>query len=264
MRLALAAYAPPHFRSGLRYVPVLLRRSRALAHRPFWLELLMTDRVGVVVTTNYDVSAEQTLRPTRLSIEPGFRYGGLDVALRATSSWFGRDNVPDPTPRGLVPICKLHGSLNWELHADRIEIHSDYRMAFRRKMTPAIVPPLPEKETPSWLAGVWSEAQKELSAANRWVVVGYSLPEYDYALVDLFARSAANVQAIEVHDPSEYARRRWQLIAPHARIIPRNGLGTAIQWREPTWSQEFRWRLEQMPRPGTRGKYVSWLEPPPD
>ena len=98
-----------------------------------------------------------------LGADAGYRYGGVEAVLAPIRSSFGRDNIIDPTPRGPIPVYKLHGSLNWEIVGNELRVHSDYRVVFRRNGVAALVPPLPEKMMPAWLAAIWAEAAQALT-----------------------------------------------------------------------------------------------------
>jgi hypothetical protein len=128
----------------------------------------------------------------------------------------------------LIPLAKLHGSLNWSL-TDRVEVYPDLRAAFRNGGDAAIIPPLPEKPVPEWLEPVWEKANTELAAANEWVVVGYSLPPYDYEINDLLARSARKVRRIRIYDPyADSIASRWSDVAPSAHVTTHPGLSPII------------------------------------
>jgi hypothetical protein len=119
-----------------------------------------------------------------------------------------------------VPLMKVHGSLNWIVRVGEISIYQDARAAFRRGGDAAIVPPMPEKEIPTWLHPVWTEAERYLAHADCWVVCGYSLPQYDMAMREMLSRAAVGKRkTLFLLDPvSEQLRPRWQEVAPQAEI----------------------------------------------
>jgi hypothetical protein len=120
---------------------------------------------------------------------------------------------------GAVPIYKLHGSLNWTKTDSGIELFQDLRPAFRQRRNAAIVPPISEKETPTWLSPVWKEAETELSNAKVWIVCGYSLPSYDMAIEEMFRKSSGEVRHILILDPhSRELRNRYSSIATNANV----------------------------------------------
>jgi len=220
--------APQHSLSALRYRPLLLRCTPSAIQESFWACALTRYRVRGVVTTNYDVSAEQTFGVTAGARpgSPGFRYAGLHVACHPVTSPFGRDRAANPQPRGTVELAKLHGSLNWSVHDGRVEIYPDLRPAFRNRGDAAIIPPLPEKSTPCWLRPVWRRATDLLGEVDTWLVVGYSLPPYDFEVHRLFEQAACGrVRRILIFDPySEQLVSRFQEVAPHAVVEARPGL----------------------------------------
>jgi hypothetical protein len=88
--------------------------------------------------------------------------------------------------------------------------------AFRREGSgrPAIVPPIEEKELTPEFAAIWTEAAKRLARSERWIICGYSAPEYDVAARALLSRAAAEGPAkqIELIDPnSSVVRAAWAL-----------------------------------------------------
>lgn len=217
----------PRTHSQVRYRPALLRRTPSAEQARFWNALLEEILVRAIVTTNYDVTIEQTvgITPNAIPGSPGFHYAGIDNTVHPVSSGFGRDHINDPSPIGVIPLAKLHGSLNWSLTEHGVQVYPDLRPAFRRGGDAAIVPPLPEKYVPEWLEPVWDRAHAELNAADEWVVVGYSLPPYDYQIHTLLAMSARNVRRIRIYDPfANDIAPRWHETAPNACIDTFPGL----------------------------------------
>lgn len=212
-----------------RYRPELVRLSHCSAHRQFLKDILVTHDLCGVVTTNYDVLAERMLRVKRghATAAPLFHYGGVRAEVRLVNSPFARDRAQATTPTGPVPLAKLHGSLNWSCEGGQLTVYPDLRPVWRGGGTAAIVPPLPEKEMPEWLAPVWEAAFISLSRAHQWTVVGYSLPEYDAAVQNLLraAAEAGNLETIELHDPwPDEIAGRFRRIAPRAQIKVMPGL----------------------------------------
>ena len=211
-------------RVGPRYAPQLQMPTRSRSQIAFWREIQKEHTVAAVVTLNYDLLAERTLRPHRMARWPGggFHYGGLASRVQTSPSPFGRERRSDPTPDGVIPVFKLHGSLNWVVQGTRVIIYQDVRGAFRDGGVAAIVPPLPEKQAPDWLTPIWRDAAVKLAEADEWVVVGYSLPEYDHAVRALLstAAKAGTVRRIVLHDPAaaELASR-WRQLSDHLEVV---------------------------------------------
>jgi hypothetical protein len=220
-----------------RYSNMVTRPYRCESHRLFWDFVLTSFRVTGVVTTNYDLLAERGLRhqPTvRPPIRPGCHYGGFPRPqyLHGSPQPFRAGMSQEPTVlRHGVPVYKIHGSLNWAHAAGGgLTMYSDSRPAFRLSSDCAIVPPVPEKTMPGWLADVWAGAETCLGASADWVVCGFSLPPYDGAVYELFHRAAVGApKRIFLLDPSSaQIAHRYQAVAPSATVIPLAGLPQGI------------------------------------
>lgn len=216
-------------RTTARYAPQIHMPTRSRTQQRFWSQLQRECDVRAVVTTNYDLLAERTMRhrPMKRPPSPGFHYGGITGASAPSLSPFGRERRGDATPSGRVPLLKLHGSLNWSSQRTKVLVYPDARPAFRRGGTAAIIPPLPEKEIPDWLAPVWAVGEPALAQADEWIVVGYSLPEYDIAVTELLrsAASSGRVERVTLHDPcAEAIAPRWSSLRPALDVVMRPGL----------------------------------------
>jgi len=133
-------------------------------------------------------------------------------------------------------LYKLHGSLNWAWgpHSPTLKIHQDVRPVFRADDeygVPAIVPPIPEKEMPPEFGQVWNEARKVLLDAPTWIICGYSLPDYDQALRDLFGgilRTRTMTRLIVIDPDSQAVAARWKTLASNCVLQPLPGLPAAL------------------------------------
>jgi hypothetical protein len=217
-----------------RYFEQIMLGTKVLAHRNLFREVAAAGPVVGVVTSNYDVLAERAIRHTAVRGWPirGFHYGGLPVPQFAGGRGllFRRqfEQLQSIGLDGEVPLCKLHGSLNWErrVSLDRGELQyqmhlsQDLRYAYRLDAEPAIVAPIPEAEPSPWLEPVWASARAVLAQADNWTLVGYSLPAYDMAIRGLM-REAWHGQSIVIRDlgPEPILERMRRLI-PGAVIIP--------------------------------------------
>jgi hypothetical protein len=228
--------------SSVRYGQRITNRTYHQGHESFWLTLLMRVSLAGVITTNYDLLAERSLRHREMKRPPlpGFFYAGLPRSIIATGQaqpWTVHDRRDRVALTGRIPLAKLHGSLNWSIQgeqphqpalanlpdqrlADSVKVYQDVRASFRDGGTAAIVPPIPEKKPPAWLSPVWSAARTLLSEAETWIVVGYSLPEYDYAIRELLSVAGSGVSQIEIHDPyAAQLANRWCALVPQAEIV---------------------------------------------
>jgi len=194
-------------------------------HRLFWQALIRDFQLEAVVTTNYDILVEQGLREKYSSHrnKPLFHYGGFpytQYVRKMTNVVTGE--FEEIKLDGPIALFKMHGSLNWsyEWSPDRMKMHDDVRAAFRADRevgVPEVVPPLEEKKAPRWLQGIWSGAEGALSRSQVWFVCGYSLPEYDTALQNLFKAAAAKTFGLKVmiSDPfSTEVSKKWADLLP--------------------------------------------------
>jgi hypothetical protein len=234
MVAAVLATPLPHDRGAYqaRYAGRITRPVNVPEHDAFWDVALSRFAIVAVITTNYDILAERGLRhrPTQRPKRPGMHYGGLirPQILKGTALPF---SVSKPERQieldGGIPLYKLHGSLNWGLEAGVVSLYQDNRPAFRHGGDAQIVPPVLEKEAPTWLIDVWNGARQALASCSTWIVCGYSLPIYDQAITQLFmdAAAAGTVSTIFLLDPNaEVLLERWKTVAPDVEIQPLPGL----------------------------------------
>jgi hypothetical protein len=199
----------------------LVRHLQRTAHPPHSV---------AVLTFNYDVC--------------------LDLALALAG--VGYDYCLDPQTRpgvGVVPLLKLHGSLNWAIRDTQALEVVPWRMEnfvqllnaalfddglryvlrprehFRAfsdrvlggaglKDSPFIVPPTWNKSDHHMaIQPVWKRAAEELSGAANIFVVGYSLPETDGFFKGLYALGTIGPQPLRrfwVVDPSDTVSTRFK------------------------------------------------------
>lgn len=222
-------------RKSWRYAGRINEPVRSSTHMDFWRLVQARLNISMVATTNYDLLIERGLRhkPMTRPSSPGLHYGGFP-----RPQWLKGDALPFSVHKsdrvialgGTIPLYKLHGSLSWSFESGNLQMYQDSRPAFRRGGTAAIIPPLTEKTTPPWLGSVWAECEAHLKRCPNWLVVGYSLPTYDIALSELFARAGSAVENIWIVDP--YAAggifSRWSAVAPSAQVVCLPGLPGAL------------------------------------
>jgi hypothetical protein len=220
-----------NFRYGARITFPLYCTS----HSAFWREITEKASHVAAVTTNYDILIERGLRHKRMRrvFGPGFYYGGIPKPqlLRGTfEPWANYGSYLEL--EGAIPIYKLHGSLNWSRAREGLELFRDLRPAFRGGGDAAIIPPVPEKEIPTWLRPVWDSAEEELGRATVWIICGYSLPAYDTAIVELLRRAAkaGNLRLILILDPQAMEIScRYLAIVRNVQMVPLDGLPDGIK-----------------------------------
>ena len=199
-------------------------------HRLFWNYMRRDFDLRAVVTMNYDILAEQGLREEYSShrAKPMFHYGGFPYTqhVRKLTNVVTRE-FEEVVLDGPIALFKMHGSLNWtyEWSPDRMKMHDDVRAVFRpdREVgVPQIVPPLVEKKAPDWLRTIWNGARQALGDSQVWFVCGYSLPEYDTALRELFRAAASRTFSLRIiiSDPfSDEVSKKWAALVPRGTRI---------------------------------------------
>jgi hypothetical protein len=228
--------------AGPRYSSLITRPYHCSAHHDLWqLILTRTSLIGVV-TSNWDLLAERSLRHRPVAGKPGCHYGGLPIPqlLEGRGSQFQATWTQEPVRlTGGVPIYKLHGSINWVRTQDGVTMYVDVRPAFRSNTTCAIIPPVPEKATPAWLAPIWQAAEQCLQEADDWLVCGYSLPPYDLAAREMLRRAASgDSKRILLMSPnSSELAERWQDVAANSTILPLRGLPEGTEQATPYFDQ---------------------------
>jgi uncharacterized protein (DUF3084 family) len=79
-----------------------------------------------------------------------------------------------------------------------------------------------EKRVPTYLQAVWELASQALEAAQVIIVVGYSLPPYDQAVLELL-RSANRTASFHVFDPNELVPEAYESLLQR-QILAHPGL----------------------------------------
>lgn len=218
---------------------------RCHSHRLFWQQILNQCDVSAIVTTNYDLLIEQGCREcyTDSRSAPLCFYGGRPVpqVIRIMEDVVKRKSREVRLDHSGIPLYKLHGSLNWAAEHQE-KIHDDVRAVFRttdRDGIVRVVPPLPEKDRPDWLADVWAYAKRDLGRSRRWIVCGYSLPSYDEAICEMLRQAVAqgSLRQLVIADPAatRLAEHYADLLAFNGDIIALPGLPDVLEhdtWRE--------------------------------
>lgn len=203
------------------------RTTQIEAHESFWSIIFrQTYKVGVI-TTNYDVLPERGLRhePRPRVPRPGFHYGDGTENL-AGGGYPSYAHIQKITISGSVPILKLHGSVSWSFREGKLIHYHDCRPAIRGDA--AIVAPVTSKTLPKYLNGVWEQAAEVLSSSATWIVVGYSLPEYDLLVRQLLAENSAHQPEIHVFDPNSDVSSKYKALLPTATIQVHPGLSNGL------------------------------------
>jgi len=193
-----------------------------------WMEA-QGDRLGLI-TTNYDISVEYDLYESigrdRVAgcVDLGFAWRDAETGAR-----HGRPRRPQ------LRVYKLHGSLDqlrcarcgnvylnpWGViawQAMRVERDDDNTCHCGGRLVLNLVPPslLQETHDPH-LVGVSRRAFEWLRSAERWIIIGYSLPPEDLAVRSLLLRAHAAAPRrpeVIVVQRGHAVRARFQLMFP--------------------------------------------------
>jgi hypothetical protein len=203
--------------------------------RPFIDQLVPED---TLITFNYDLVVETALYNRGLW-NPSDGYG---IELQGLPRVCESKKFPT-----LIPLYKLHGSLNWD--------HSALQLRFFYDNGSPIFPGYLEDERPSlsvkyqgkhagnWmmpsfikefsapgLLSVWTKAFEAVQRAEEVVVIGYSLPEADSAACLLLGTSGMAGKRLTLVNPeAQSLRARYKLVTGNNQIVSYAELAEYLQ-----------------------------------
>lgn len=201
----------------------LNRTTQILTHENFWSKIFSRTFDIFVITTNYDILPERGIRhmPRPRVPRPGFHYGNGAESL-AGGGYPSYSHIQKIEISGSVPLYKLHGSISWSFRDGRIIHYHDCRPAIRGDA--AIVAPMTTKVIPHYLKRTWQQAADALLCSNIWIVIGYSLPDYDKAVRDLFLKHGGHYPQIHVFDPNQIVSQTFKQLLPRSFVSVHPGL----------------------------------------
>ncbi len=227
--IALAVGRVEQVGMKLKIIRHNLDRTTAVdSHEEFWTTIFRRTQNVAVITTNYDILAERGIRhrPRPRVDRPGFNYGYGPEKL-AGGGYPSYAHIQQITVSGSVPVLKLHGSVSWAFRDGRLVRYHDCRPAIRGDA--AIVAPVTAKMLPEYLEPVWKMARKALNLSPKWIVVGYSLPEYDDLVRQLLVETAPSDLVLHVFDPDSRVADRFRSLLPGRSIFPHRGLPEGLK-----------------------------------
>ncbi len=180
------------------------RTSGIIAHEKFWSAIFSATDDVTVITTNYDILAERGMRnaPRSRIPRPGFHYGSGPEPL-AGGGYPSYAHIKKIAVTGRIPLLKLHGSVSWGFRKGGLTRYHDCRPAIRGDA--AIVAPVIEKSIPTFLEPLWLQAAHSLSISKKCIFVGYSFPQYDILINNLFVQNVAEDAQIHIINPDPTA-----------------------------------------------------------
>lgn len=192
----------------------------------FWTSIFFNTHDVGVITTNYDILAERGMRhETRhRARRMGFHYGNGPERLKGRgNSWLPKAGI---FAKGNVPLIKLHGSVSWSLDRGHLTKYVDCRPAFRGDA--CIIAPVHEKSPRPEFLALWNAAAEILSNSHIWVIVGYSFPQYDVAVLNLFKKNSRHNPKVHIFDPNEKVAEIVRELLPNCEVTQHDGLPKAI------------------------------------
>jgi hypothetical protein len=193
----------------------ILRPTHCDIHIDFWKEIFYFTSDVSIITTNYDIEIERGIRnrPMKRAFGPGCHYAGFppNKFLKGSVLTITRNGkYAYYEVYGPIPLCKLHGSINWCFEDGELVFYHDVSPAHRLRSSAAIIPPIQQKEISQWIIPVWDKAKQYIKESNLLIFCGYSLPSYDFKIQNLLIDSIVpNKQTILIIDPnaSEVSKR---------------------------------------------------------
>lgn len=226
LRMPRVKIVPVSFKRIKRVIGhTLVNTSGVALHESFWKAVFCQTRDVSVLTTNYDILIERGLRlvPRPTLPRPGFYYGESPERHQLEGRGYpGFFSSKPPETKGTVPLFKLHGSVSWALSGDEIVKYRDCRPAIRGDA--AIIAPTREKDVSSAFQAIWNQAAKALAQSDVWIVVGYSFPEYDEAINELFYSNAFHQPRIHILNPDPNVAYQARTLFPRSKIHVHGGL----------------------------------------
>jgi hypothetical protein len=205
----------------------ITRATNNEIHENFWSNIFKKTKDITVITTNYDILAERGLRnePKPRKNRPGFNYGEGNEQLNG-GGYPSFTHIRPINISGSIPLLKLHGSISWAIEQDKIIHYIDCRPAISGNV--AILAPITEKKPPIFLQPIWEKAGNALADASKWIIVGYSLPQYDLAVRKLFSDNGKHNPEIHVFDISKNAASSFKEMLPNSSVEWHDGLPNGI------------------------------------
>ena len=157
---------------------------------------------------------------------PGFNYGIVGEQL-AGGGYPSYSHIQKIRVLGSVPLLKLHGSVSWSIRDGELTHFHDCRPAVRGDA--AILAPVTEKSLPGYLEDIWQRASTVLRDSRSWIIVGYSLPDYDLLVRKLLQENGAHKPRIAVFDPDRSVEDKYRALLPGSEVKVYPGLPTGLR-----------------------------------
>jgi hypothetical protein len=190
-----------------------------------------------LITFNYDLIVEKALYSRNLW-NPGDGYGieFQNIHRICESMKF----------KTLIPLYKLHGSLNWEHSAIRLRFFYDDRSpifpGYLEDERSPLRGPYQGKHNGNWimpsfvkefgapgLLSVWTKALTAIRRSDEVIVIGYSLPEADSAASLLLGTSGVESKRLTLVNPQvDCLQTRYKGVTGKNEIVSYTDLGAYV------------------------------------
>lgn len=182
--------------------------SQNLLYKKFITEILKNDskRQVSIISFNFDFLLHEDFKDDVY----------LDYLLKF--DWIDSNRQRIYARTNPVKLIKLNGSLDWGIcpSCNRLYLYFPhmFRHSYDDKMCllkcdepiqPFIV--IPHEKYKNIIKPLWASAERELKRANIVTIIGYSFPEYDKKVIDLFSSSLAPYAKLQVVN---YCERKEQ------------------------------------------------------
>jgi hypothetical protein len=118
-----------------------------------------------------------------------------------------------------IPLLKLHGSLDWKVDSDRIFLlPTEWHNGFGGE--PYIF--LPHEKSNNQLNQLWLAAAEFVGKTDKITFIGYSMPDYDREVLELFKSNVRNETQINVIDNSIDTINKYKKLFPQSQGIINN------------------------------------------
>jgi SIR2-like domain len=220
-----------------RAVVALLRKAHGTRTCENHKSLLQSlGSADAVVSFNYDLVVERALRDHAKANKIPF-----------SSAMYCLKHDDQPIQH-FPKILKLHGSVNWDLHDEQLQVRTggwddfDDAPGYRGysgdgTQFPIFLPFWDKQVTRKpWLTP-WQKAHQQLQGTKYIIVWGFSLPTTDVKARELFTISIPDGGATRrlcVIDPSQATRDRWRELLPSAQYWEYDNI-KAFRTAPPTW-----------------------------
>lgn len=190
----------------LRIIPQLFGSALG-GQRCRWHDALVSglDARDVVITFNYDGLVDESLRDIgRRSWDPHTGYG-FEV-LGAVDAWRDHQGTGRFPKQGLR-LLKMHGSLNWNIQDEKLQLIQNPYAARERGHRLCIIPPLWRRSFDAApFLSVWSTARFVVPSRKALLVIGYSLPIIDVYTQAMLRIDVDALDFLLIANPDKEAR----------------------------------------------------------